>query len=127
MPYACKKCGKVYKNNGKWLKKHMVEKCHVMRLIPIELVEKQDIDLTTIMNRINHIEFMIKNTKVQTKYHDDPIERIKIEEAQKIHDPALKHYRQAFAECIIELKNVLELRKEQLDNEIDISQLTIMR
>ena len=126
--FKCPKCSKIYKLNGKWIKKHLIEKCHVMHLKPVELVEKQDINLTILLNRINHIEFMIKNNKI-TKYHDDPIERIKANEAEKINDPVIRQYRQVFADCITELKKVLEIRKEQVDNnkELNISHLTLIR
>lgn len=114
MVYACKKCGKIYKNNGKWLKKHMIEKCHVMHLKPIELIERHPIDLYEVLNRISKLEFMIKKGKI-VKYSDDPIERIKQDEAAKLTDPLLIQYRGAFAECITELKEVLKLRREQLE------------
>lgn len=116
MAYACGKCGKIYKNNGKCIRKHQIEKCHVMVLRPKELIEKQDIDFATLLNRIKHIEFMIKKGSFKTKYYDDPIERIKSEEAEKIHDPALKQYRLAFAECIKDLKGVLKQGRSYLQS-----------
>jgi len=127
--FKCPKCSKVYKNNGKWLKRHFIEKCHVMHLEPIELVEKQNINLTTIIDRMDYLESIIKNIKFKTKYYDDPIERIREEESRKLIDPDLQKYRQAFSECIIELKKVLEIRKEQVEQnqELDASQLNLVR
>lgn len=113
--FKCPKCSKVYKNNGKWIKKHMIEECHVMHLEPVELVEKEDIGLHEILTRINNLESMIKNNRFTTKYIDDPIERIKQEEAKKLTDPLLREFRGAFTECIAELKEVLKIRKEQLE------------
>lgn len=154
MPYACGKCGKIYKNNGKCIRKHQIEKCHAMILRPKELIEKQDIDLTTIMNRIEYIEFMIKRGNFKTRYQDDPIERIKAIEAEKIHDPLLTQYRQVFNECIKDLQEILkkgmvylkkpqpyeseiteemaikkleEINAKNKKRQLDASQLTLMR
>lgn len=114
--FKCPECGKIYKNNGKWLKRHLIEKCHVMHLKPIELIEKQSIDLREILNRISNLESLIKKGRI-TKYSDDPIERIKQEEMEKLTDPALKAIRGVFAECIEELKEVLKLRREKLEEQ----------
>lgn len=121
--YACSKCGKVYKHNGKWLKRHMVEVCHVQFLTPNELVVKNSTDLSNILKRLEYIESLVLNGKITSKYSDDPIERIKQEEAEKITDPLLSKYRQAFKECIDELKEVLKARKV----EVDISELELVR
>lgn len=118
MPYTCPKCSKIFKNNGKWLQKHMIEKCHVMSVKPIELVEKEDIGLHEILRRITNLESMIKKGNVTTKYRDNPIERIKKEESEKINDPLLKQYRSAFSECISELKEVLAARKLLIEEEL---------
>lgn len=154
MAYACGKCGKIYKNNGKCIRKHQIEKCHVMILRPKELIEKQDIDFATLLNRIKHIEFMIKKGSFKTKYYDDPIERIKIEEVEKIYNPTLMKYRQVFNECIKDLQEILkkgmvylkkpqpyeseiteemaikklqEINAKNKKRQLDASQLTLMR
>jgi len=126
--YACPKCKKTYRNNGKWLKKHMIEICHVKFLTPNELVVKDSIDLSDVIKRIEILENMVSNDKIMPKYSDDPIERIKQEEEQKIIDPALRKYRQAFKECIQELKDVLKSRKEKIEHvqPIEIEQLELV-
>ena len=123
--YACSKCGKVYKHNGKWLKRHMVEVCHVRFLTPNELVPRNSIDLSDILKRLEYIESLVLNGKITPKYSDDPIERIKQEEAEKMTDPFLVEYRKAFKECITELKVVLRSRKEKI--ELDTTDLELVR
>lgn len=109
--YQCPKCGKPYRHNGKWLKRHMIEVCHVRFLTPNELVVKNSVDLKGIIRRIEKLEILFKKgTPVA-----DPIERIKQEEAEKITDPFLAEYRKAFKECITELKEVLKARKEEVE------------
>lgn len=105
--FKCPNCGRVYKNNGKWILKHMIEVCHAKSLKPIELVEKQDVELHDILNRINGLESMIKNIKIAPNYHDNPIERIKEEEAQKITDPLIAQYRTEFGQCIKDLQEMI--------------------
>lgn len=114
--FKCPKCSKIYKNNGKWIKKHLIEVCHVMHLEPVELIEKHPVDLHEVLNRISKLEYMLKHDRI-VKYSDDPIERIKQDEAAKMTDPLLRKYRGAFAECISELKEVLKLRREKLEEE----------
>lgn len=128
MVYACSKCGKIYKNNGKWLMKHQIEVCHVKFLKPNELVVKNSVDLSDIIKRLEYLENMVSNGKIMPKYSDDPIERIKQEEEQKISDPVLRKYRQAFKECISELKEVLKIRKIQVEQTqpIEIEQLELV-
>ena len=46
MNYMCPKCRKVYKKNGKWLRRHMIEVCHCSSLTPIELVEMGELEKT---------------------------------------------------------------------------------
>lgn len=122
--WKCPKCDKVYKHNGYWVKRHMVEKCHVMHLKPVKLLESYDISLTNIVERLNKIESTIKNLSFKTtKFVDNPIERIKHEEQAKILDPLLSEYRKAFQECLSELKEVLEIRKKR----IEVSQLELIR
>lgn len=123
--YACSKCGKVYKHNGKWLKRHMIEVCHVKSLTPNELVVRNSIDLSDILKRLEYIESLVLNGKITPKYSDNPIERIRQEEAEKMTDPFLVEYRKAFKECIAELKEVLKARREQV--EVDISELELVK
>jgi len=54
-----------------------------------------------------------------TKYQQDAIERIKREESAKIEDPLLSEYRNAFKECISELKEVLKERANNLEQSLD--------
>ena len=112
--YKCPKCSKVYKNNGKWMLKHMIEVCHVKSLTPIELVPKQEIDLTTIMTRISHLESMIKNGKFIPETNIKKIKSVQIET-----DSSINQYKNAFKDCISELKEVLGLRRQRLEVELE--------
>lgn len=76
----------------------------------------------------NYLKYQVKNKAVVIGKSDDVIERIKKEAGEKIVDPALEGYRNAFRECVSELKQVLKLRKEKIESgEIDISQLSLVR
>jgi len=59
----------------------------------------------------------IKNNSIG--YQEDPIERIKREESAKIEDPLLSEYRNAFKECISELKEVLKERANNIEKSLD--------
>lgn len=48
------------------------------------------------------------------------LERIKREETVKIEDPLLREYRNAFEECISELKEVLKERANKIGESLDI-------
>ncbi len=52
-------------------------------------------------------------------YQEDAIERIKREETVKIQDPLLCKYRNAFKECISELKEVLKERANKIEESLD--------
>ena len=54
-----------------------------------------------------------------TIYQQDAIERIKREEIAKIEDPILSKYRNAFKECISELKEVLKERAIKVEESLD--------
>ena len=55
------------------------------------------------------------------KYQEEAaIQRIKREETVKIEDPILREYRNAFEECISELKEVLKERANKVDESLDL-------
>ncbi len=58
----------------------------------------------------------LKNNPSMT-FKDAPIERINRDEENKIIEPIIKKYRKVFRECIEELRDVLELRKNKLEKE----------
>ena len=110
--YKCPNCSKTYKKNGSWLRKHMIEKCHVMYLKPVVITI--GVDLQDILLRIINLE-RIFNGPAAGNFHDISIERIKKEEAEKIIDPVLAGYRSAFAECVSEFQEVLGIKKKRLE------------
>jgi len=117
--FECPKCHKVYKKNGYWLQRHMIEKCHVKFLRPNELISNVDQIVDLVIIKLQERGF----TKLGIN-HTDPIERIKLDEEQKYADPILKEYRNAFKECIIELKEVLRDRRVEID-QIELAQIEV--
>jgi len=91
-----------------------------------QLEEKNKID-EEILREIKFLKCEIKMLKslyhqIKTngiRYQEDPIERIKREESAKIEDPLLSEYRNAFKECISELKEVLKERANNLEQSLD--------
>ena len=75
-------------------------------------IEKLKLD----MNFLKTLFRGVKNIKSGTVYQDDPIERIKKEEENKIIDDYSRGYRDAYTEVISELKVVLEERKKKLED-----------
>jgi len=105
--FKCPHCGKPYKQNGKWIRKHMIEVCHVRSLRGVELF-----DASNLIGRIEYLEKIIKSGKI-SRFASSPIERIKNEEESKV-DPATREFRQVFSEVMNELKEVLKKRNEGL-------------
>ena len=79
-------------------------------------------------NKIEQVDFLsfeinmikrelqqLRTSPKSKKYHDDPIERIKQDEDDKIIEPIIKKYREAFRECVNELRGVLESRKIEIE------------
>ena len=63
------------------------------------------------------IKRQLQELRISPSSPVDPIERIKQKELKKIVDPIIAKAKDAFAECVIELKEVLELRKNKLEKE----------
>lgn len=122
--YICKTCGKTYKTLT-WFNKHVEKFQH--KLDPVELLNDHS-EIDFLKCEINFLKRQFRELKASGSILNiDPIERIKQEEEQKIIDPALQKYRQAFKECIQELKDVLKLRKEKIDHiPIEIEQLELV-
>lgn len=122
--YICKTCGKTYKTLT-WFNKHVEKFQH--KLDPVELLNDHS-EIDFLKCEINFLKRQFRELKASGSISKlDPIERIKQEEEQKIIDPALRKYRQAFKECIQELKDVLKLRKEKIDHiPIEIEQLELV-
>lgn len=80
-----------------------------------------------VLREINFLKCEIKMLKnlyhnIKNKgtiYHKDAIERIRREETAKIEDPLLSKYRNAFKECIAELKEVLKERANKIEESLD--------
>ncbi|MFW9900495.1 MAG: DUF6011 domain-containing protein, partial [Candidatus Thorarchaeota archaeon] len=89
--------------------------------------EKENKHNEEILREINFLKCEIKmlknlyhNIKTNgTIYHEDAIERIRREETAKIEDPLLGKYRNAFKECIAELKEVLKERANKIEESLD--------
>jgi len=80
-----------------------------------------------LLREINFLKCEIKMLKklyhqIKTNgaiYQQDAIEKIKREEIAKIEDPILSKYRNAFKECISELKEVLKERAIKVEESLD--------
>lgn len=89
--------------------------------------EKENKDNGEILREINFLKCEIKMLKklyhqIKTNgaiYQQDAIEKIKREEIAKIEDPILSKYRNAFKECISELKEVLKERAIKVEESLD--------
>ncbi len=72
-------------------------------------------DLANRMRKIEldnvYLKARTQNLTIGTGHADDPIERIKREEAEKLTDPILKEYRNVFHECVKDLKEALSQTK----------------
>ncbi|MFX1567752.1 MAG: DUF6011 domain-containing protein [Promethearchaeota archaeon] len=93
----------------------------------IKQMEKENKVNEEVLREINFLKCEIKMLKglyhqIKTngiRYQEDPIERIKREESAKIEDPLLSKYRNAFKECISELKEVLKERANKIEETLD--------
>ena len=88
-----------------------------------------------LLREINFLKCEIKMLKnlyhnIKTNgniYHEDTIERIRREETAKVEDPLLSKYRNAFRECIVELKEVLKERANKIEESLDRLPLVIKK
>ena len=93
----------------------------------IKQMEKENKINEETIREINFLKCEIKMLK--NLYHsikisgiisqENAIERIKREETAKIEDPLLSKYRNAFKECIAELKEVLKERANKVEESLD--------
>ena len=84
----------------------------------LDRIRKVELDNTFLKHQIKHKTVRTTNTGI---YHDDSIERIKLEESEKIVDPLLREYRNAFKECVSELQEVLKIRKYEIEQSTNLN------
>ena len=133
----CKRCNRVLTNKES-IKLGFGKRCYSLIL---QEKENKQIPSSKLENEVQFLKCEINMLKRELKgvkstnsiaYRDEPIERIKQDESNKIVDPVVKQYREAFRECISELKDVLKSRKEKIDNIIadsmilDVSEIALM-
>lgn len=98
----------------------------------LDRLRRVELDNSHLKARENHRTLVVLGG---SKPVEEPIERIKREEAKKITDPALREIRMVFKEVVSELKGVLAIRKQQIEEAeekaknkiIDIQELKIVR
>ena len=112
----CKRCNGVLRSEES-IKRGYGRKC--MQIVELYTKEKKKISELDFINiEIKTIKRELKIIKVSGVIStEDPIERIKKEETDKILEPIIHKARMAFQECISELRGVLEKRKLELEKE----------
>jgi hypothetical protein len=141
MSVRCKRCNRVL-TNEKSIKLGYGKICYrILILHGKKIIQEEYKEIPKLEDAVNFLKCEVKMIKRQLRelkftksvyYQENPIERIKREEAIKITDPLLKQYREAFKECINELKEVLKLRKDKIDNTVndpivlEVSQLALI-
>ena len=112
----CKRCGRILENtqsieDGYGPTCLKITKLYNSNNNKIEQVDFLGIEINMIKRELQ----LLRISPLSKKYHDDPIERIKQDEEDKIIEPIIKKYREAFRECVNELRGVLETRKNEME------------
>jgi len=94
--FKCPKCNKVYSKNGKWIRKHMIEVCHVSSLNPITLVESNNLE--------TKIESIVKKVLSENGFKSNGIISIKPNNKKKY----VSTVKIDFTNVVRELKQVFQ-------------------
>ena len=123
MTNRCKRCNRVLTNSLS-IERGFVPTCY--KIIQLntpkpEISNDFGTELNFLKMEIKTLKNIVRNINLNGNNSHTAIERIKLEESNKLTDPDIFEYRQVFAECVKELKEVLKERRIKIEQSTNLN------